>query len=89
MAKYIGVVLTIDGFFCAAPAWKVEEGDLIALPNALTGENGLHEVISVVTDSVDGEFLGMIEKYVGSPLPKVTAKFSKKDLEWGEADGLE
>ncbi len=89
MAKYIGIVLTLDGYFCAAPPWAVKEGDMVTLPNPLTGEDGIHEVISVVTDTADGEFLEMVTKYTGAPLPRVKAKFSKRELEWGEDYGVE
>ena len=55
MTQYIDIVLTLDGMFCVAPPWAIKEGDLVCLPDALNGEPGMHEVISVATDSVDGE----------------------------------
>ena len=61
MSKYIDVVLTANGVFCAAPPWVVKVGDLVCLPNALTGKNEALEVVSVATDSVDGEHIKQIE----------------------------
>ena len=86
MIEYIGIVLTIDGQFCVAPPWAVNEGDLISLPDALSGKREIREVISVVTDSTDGEYIGMLEKYTGCPLPRITAKFTKSEVEWDAAD---
>lgn len=84
MIEYIGIVLTIDGQFCVAPPWAVNEGDLISLPDALSGKREIREVISVVTDSTDGEFIGMIEKYIGHPLPRAVAKYNKCEVEWND-----
>lgn len=85
MTKYIDIVLTQDGMFCVAPPWVVKEGELICLPDVLTGEPKIHEVISVATDSTDGDHIKLIEKYVGHSLPKVTAKYYKSEVEWDEA----
>ena len=82
--EYIDIVLTLDGFFCVAPPWTVKEGDLICLPDALSGAPKIHDVISVATDSKDGEHIAMIEKYVGYPLPKATAKYLKSEVVWDE-----
>lgn len=84
MANYIDILLTQTGMFCVAPPWVIKEGDLVSLPDVLTGEPKMHEVISVVTDSVDGDHIAMIEKYVGHPLPKVTAKYYRTEVEWHE-----
>lgn len=84
MTQYIDILLTKDGYFCVAPAWVVKEGDLIVLPNAVTGDNGIREVISVATDEKDGDHIKLIEKYTGYPLPKITAKYYKNEVEWNE-----
>jgi hypothetical protein len=84
MAQYIDILLTLDGHFCAAPPWTVKEGDLICLPDALSGKEEIHEVISAATDSTDGEYIKQIEKYIGYPLPKIKAKFLKSEVEWNE-----
>ena len=82
MTEYIDIVLTAKGVFCAAPAWVVEEGDLVGLTNVLTGENEILKVIAVTTDSKGGEHINMIEKYIGHPLPRITAKYKKSEIEW-------
>lgn len=84
MKQYIDILLTKDGYFCVAPPWVVKEGDLICLPDAVSGKNEIREVLSVVTDSVDGDHIKMMEKYIGYPLPKATAKYNKSEVEWDE-----
>ena len=84
MVKYIDVILTLDGIFCVAPPWVVNEGDLVALPSTLTGKEEIHEVIAVTTDATDGDHINMVEKYIGYPLPKITAKYLKSEVEWDE-----
>ena len=84
MTKYIDIVLTENGTFCMAPPWVIKEGDLICLTHPLTGEPKIHEVVSVATDSVGGEYITQIERYVGHPLPKVMTKYIKSDVEWEE-----
>ena len=88
MSKYIDIVLTNNGVFCAAPPWKVSEGDFVYLRDAVSGDNRLFEVVSVVTDSADGEFVGMLEEYIGNHLPKITAKFKKSEIEWGDENAV-
>ena len=85
MSNYIDILLTTDGIFCVAPPWVIKEGDLICLPDALTGKETISEVISVATDSTDGDHIGMIEKYIGYPLPKVISKYHKCEVEWNDA----
>ena len=80
--KYIDVVLTLDGIFCVAPPWTIKEGDLVSLPNALDGTNEIREVAASLTAETDGEFVKLIEKYIGFPLPKVNAKFKRSEAEW-------
>ena len=84
MNKYIDILLTQNGVFCTAPAWQIKEGDFVYLRDAISGDNKLCEVISVVTDSTDGEYIGMLEKYTGCPLPRITAKFTKSEVEWND-----
>lgn len=82
--KYIDILLTQNGVFCLAPPWVVKEGDFVYLRDALSGDNKLFEVVSVVTDETDGDFVKMLEKYIGYPLPKINAKFLKSEVEWNE-----
>lgn len=84
MTKYIDIVLTENGTFCVAPPWVIKAGDSICLTHPLTGEPKIHEVVSVATDSTDGEHISQIERYVGHPLPKVMTKYLKSDVEWEE-----
>ena len=86
MVKYIDVVLTQDGVFCIAPPWKIQEGDLVCVKNALTGKEEIQEVIAVSTDETEGDHIKMVEKYVGYPLPKITAKYRKCEVEWYVSD---
>lgn len=86
MTKYIDVLLTKSGVFCAAPPWVVKEGDLVSLPNLITGKDELLEVVSVSTDSTDGDHVKQIEKYIGYPLPKITGKYFLSKIEWEESD---
>lgn len=82
MFEYIDVLLTLNGVFCAAPPWKVREGDLICLPNAVTGKDEMMEVVAVSTDRKDSDNVKMLEKFIGYPLPKITAKYEKSEVEW-------
>ena len=82
MDKYIDIVLTLTGVFCVAPPWVIEEGDLVSVPDVLTGKPKMLEVISVATDSVGGDYITQIEKYVGGKLPKIIAKHKKSEVEW-------
>ena len=83
--KYIDILLTQSGVFCLAPPWVVKEGDFVYLRDALSGDNKLFEVVSVVTDEADGDFVKMLEKYIGYPLPKINAKFLKSEVVWDES----
>ena len=84
MSEYIDVVLTASGVFCVAPPWTVKVGDLVSLPNATTGKTEILEVIAVSTDEKDGDHIKMVEKYIGYPLPRITAKYFKSEVEWDE-----
>ena len=86
--KYIDILLTESGLFCVAPPWTIHEGDLVSLPNILTDKNEVHEVVSVVTDSVDGEFLNMMKRYLGGCLPKVTQRYKLCELVWEEENDV-
>ena len=84
--EYIDIVLTLDGYFCVAPPWEIKVGDLICMPDVLTGEPKIHEVVSVATDSTDGDHIKMVEKYIGHELPKVTARYLRSEVDWDVAD---
>lgn len=84
MTEYIDIVLTANGVFCVAPPWVVNVGDLVSLPNAATGQVEILEVVAVSTDEKDGNHIKMIEKYIGYPLPRITAKYFKSEVEWNE-----
>ena len=73
MTSYIDILLTKDGYFCAAEPWTINEGDLVCLPDALMGDK-FKEVVAVATDSKDGDHIKQIEKFIGHPLPRITAK---------------
>ena len=85
MAEYMDIVLNKDGSFCIAPPWSIKEGDLIYLADELTGEGKVREVVAVATDAVDGDHIKLIEKYIGYPLPRITAKYLKSEVAWDEA----
>ena len=82
--EYVDILLLENGVFCLAPSWDMEEGDFVCLPDCTTGKNKVLEVISVATDKVDGDFVTMVNRYVGYPLPKVTAKYKRTEVEWNE-----
>ena len=82
MDKYIDIVLTLTGVFCVAPPWVIKEGDLVSVPDVLTGEPKMLQVLSVATDSVGGDYITQIEKYVGHDLPRITAKYQKSEVDW-------
>ena len=84
MTKYIGILLTKNGYFCIAPPWVVKEGDLVCLPDAVSFESKILEVIAVATDEVDGDHIKMLEKYIGYPLPKIKAVCRRREVEWDE-----
>lgn len=84
MTNYIDILLTREGYFCIAHPWRIKAGDLISLPNAVTGKDEVCEVISVATDEVDGDFIKMAEQFTGYPLPKIKAKYCKEEVEWDE-----
>ena len=86
MMEYIDVVLTKTGVFCVAPPWVVKVGDLVSLTNAVTGKDEIQEIIAVSTDEKGGDHIKMVEKYIGYPLPRITAKYLKSEVEWGEDD---
>lgn len=81
--EYIDILVTKDGYFCAAPPWTIEAGDLICLQNAM-GEECIREVISVATDKVGGDFTNMVKNYIGYPLPRIKAKYRKTEVAWDE-----
>ena len=82
MAKYIDVLLLENGVFCKAPSHTVYEGDLVSLPDVLTGKPTIHKVIATAFSSPDGEIVKMVEKYIGFELPPITQKFTASEVEW-------
>lgn len=87
--KYIDILLLSNGVFCVAPAWSVHEGDWVGLPD-LAGEVKILEVVSTITDEVDGDYMKMIRRYVGYDLPRITHRYKKHSVFWeDEKDGLE
>lgn len=86
MLEFIDIVLTQNGTFCVAPPWVIKEGDYVCLPDALTGKDELQEVVAVCTDKTDGDHINMLEKYIGYPLPRVTAKYEKHEVFWDVTD---
>lgn len=84
MNEYIDILLTANGVFCVAPPWVVKEGDMVSLPNTITGKDEILEVVAVSTDEKGGDHIKMVEKYIGYPLPKITAKYVKSEVEWDE-----
>ena len=86
MTKYIDIIALESGAFCVAPPWTVTEGDYVGIPNVISGEMEVHEVISVATDAENGDFVKMIEKYIGFQLPRAEKKFHKSTIEWGDDD---
>ena len=84
MNEYIDILLTANGVFCVAPPWVVKEGDMVSLPNTITGEDEILEVVAVSTDEEGGDHIKMVEKYIAYPLPKIKAKYVKSEVEWNE-----
>ena len=84
MTKYIDILLTADGYLCVAPPWVVNVGDFVGMTNVVTGKEEHYEVVSVVTDATDGDFLKMAEKIACYPLPRIKTKYHKSEVEWDE-----
>lgn len=84
MSKFIDVLLLENGVFCKAPSSTVDEGDLVSLPDVLTGKPVIRKVIATAFSSPDGEIVKMVEKYIGFELPKITASFREHDVFWGD-----
>jgi hypothetical protein len=59
---------------------------LVGLPDALSGEVKVREVSSVVIDEKNGQYLAMLEKYIGYPLPRITARYHKSEVVWDVSD---
>ena len=88
MTKYIDIVATTDGVFCIAPPWTIREGDYIAMENVLTGATELKKVIDTATDSEDGDFIKLVEAYIGYKPPKVTQKYRANTISWGDEEDV-
>ena len=88
MAKYIDVVLTSDGTFCIAPPWTVGVGDYISMENVLNGITELKKVIATATDSTDGDFIKLVEAYLGYKPYRITSKYRENTLFWEAENDL-
>ena len=86
MTKYNDILLTTDGTFCIAPPWTVGVGDYISVENPLTGATELKKVCAQATDSVDGDFMKLVEAYIGGKPYKVTSKYRESNLVWEEEE---
>lgn len=84
MAKYIEVLLLENGVFCKAPSCAVNEGDLVGMPDVLTGGQAIRKVIATAFVSSDSDTVKMIEKYIGYELPPITQKFTASEVDWNE-----
>ena len=88
MTKYIDILVTHDGTFCIAPAWTVSNGDYISVENVLTGATELKKVIATATDSEDGDFIKLVEAYIGYKPTKVTQKYRANTISWGDEEDV-
>ena len=87
MTKYIDILLLGNSQFCKAPAWSVQVGDFVCLPDGSKNKGKLMSVVATATDSEDGDFIKMLELQCGHPLPKVTEKYHPNRVYWeDEAD---
>lgn len=82
MAKYIDIVLTTDGTFFIAPPWTIAVGDYISVENIITGAIELREVKTIATDTEDGDFIKLVEAYIGAMPCKVKQKYRQCDVHW-------
>ena len=86
MTEYIDILLLENGVFCKAPSCNVDEGDLVSIPSALTGEQVILKVIATAWADPQSDTVKMIEKYIGFELPKITQKFKVADVVWRGKD---
>ena len=89
MTKYIDILVTADGVFCIAPPWTINEGDYIALENVFNGETELKKVIATATDSEDGDFIKLVEAYIGYKPHKVAHKYRANTIHWGDEEDVQ
>lgn len=82
MTNYIDVILTADGLFFVAPPWTIEVGDYISVENVITGATELKQVTAKATDSTDGDFIKLVEAYIGGKPQRVTKKYSEREVLW-------
>ena len=81
--KYVSIVSTKNGPFCIAPAWKVNEGDLVTIEGPNFSDEKFR-VLAVAVDEENGEFVSMLEKHYGKKLPKVKERFYSVGVVWDE-----
>lgn len=82
MVEYIDILLLENGVFCKAPSCAVDEGDLVNIPSALTGEPMTLKVIATAWADPQSDTVKLIEKYIGFELPKITKKFKASEVKW-------
>ena len=82
MSEYIDLVLTSDGIFFIAPPWTIQVGDYISVENLITGATELKRVTATATDSKDGDFVKLVETYIGGKLTRVTNRYREREVLW-------
>ena len=83
MIEFIDVVLLSNKTFCLAPAWSMQEGEFVFLPEWAGNPNAPLKVLAVTTESKDNELIKMIEKaHDPIPLPKIEEKFRLQRVCW-------
>ena len=87
--KYVDILLLNNGVFCVAPAWSVHEGDMVGLHDCVAGENKVLEVLAVVIDTMDGDYMKMMERYVGGKLPKATNRYQLHEVMWDDESDVQ
>ena len=81
--KYVNILSTENGPICIAPAWTVNEGDLVTIDNPkFSGEKFL--VLAVATDEENGDVINLLEKHYGGKLPKVNERFYGRKVVWDD-----
>ena len=79
--KYVQIIATKDGPLCVAPAWKIDEGNLITV-DGKPFEGKLFQVTAVATDEENGDFIQLLKAYYGYDLPKVKERYYRTEVEW-------
>ena len=85
MKTYVDILLLENGVFCMAPAWGVNVDDMVSLTDAV-GNTKILKVLATATDSADGDFVKLTEKYISYPLPKIIGVYKGVPADWGEEE---